>query len=149
MLQLISIASALSDASRVRALMALRGGELCLCQIIELLGLAPATVSKHMTLLRDAGLVETRKQGRWMYFRLAGAEPVTAEAGAALDWVCGCLERDEQLQEDGRRLKTILREKPEALCKRQLQRRGCCSSAPATPAEARWPRASRGRLKAR
>jgi len=51
--------------------MMLSGGELCACQIIEMLGLAPSTVSKHMSILRQAGLVETRKEGRWIYYRLA------------------------------------------------------------------------------
>ncbi len=72
MTDLVNVARALADESRVRALLALRGGELCLCQIIELLGLAPSTVSKHMDVLFRAGLVERRKEGRWHYFQLAG-----------------------------------------------------------------------------
>ena len=48
---------ALGDPQRVRALAALRGGELCLCRLIALLRLAPSTVSKHMSLLIQAGLV--------------------------------------------------------------------------------------------
>lgn len=82
MRDLLAITSALSDETRVRALMSLRGGELCVCQIIDLLGLAPSTVSKHMSLLHDAGLVERRKEGRWHYYRWAGrgAPPTVRQA---------------------------------------------------------------------
>lgn len=80
--EFVNIAKALGDESRARAVMALAGGELCLCQVIELLGLSPSTVSKHMSVLHQAGLVERRKDGRWHYYRLAGrgASPVVREA---------------------------------------------------------------------
>jgi DNA-binding transcriptional ArsR family regulator len=67
---LVEIAKALSDSHRVRAFMALRNGELCLCQLIELFKLAPSTVSKHMSILKQAGLVESRKDSRWVYYRI-------------------------------------------------------------------------------
>jgi len=78
----VTIAKALGDESRARALMALTSGELCLCQVIELLGLSPSTVSKHMSVLQHAGLIERRKDGRWHYYRLVGkdAPPVAREA---------------------------------------------------------------------
>ena len=56
----LAITKALSDANRVRVLMGLTTGELCVCQIIELLSLAPSSVSKHMSVLRQARLVESR-----------------------------------------------------------------------------------------
>ena len=80
MKEFLSITKAMGDESRLRALLALAGGELCLCQIIELLGLAPSTVSKHMAVLHHAGLVETRKQGRWIFYSLAEARPPLASA---------------------------------------------------------------------
>ena len=67
---LIKITKALSDPNRIRILIALKGGELCVCQIIELIGLAPSTVSKHIFLLKYAGFVESRKKGQWIYYRL-------------------------------------------------------------------------------
>ena len=67
---------ALSNPARLRIVAMLRGGELCACQIQAVLGLAPSTVSRHVAELRDAGLVTERKDGRWVYFRLApGADP--------------------------------------------------------------------------
>ena len=77
--RLLLVSRALSDESRLRVLMALSGGELCLCQLIELLGLAPSTVSKHMQLLQQAGLVDYRKQGRWRFYRLSDPETASPE----------------------------------------------------------------------
>lgn len=60
MLDFMAIAKALADENRVRLLLALQKQELCVCQLIELIGLAPSTVSKHMSILRQARLVEAR-----------------------------------------------------------------------------------------
>lgn len=80
--EFLTITKALSDESRVRCLLSLQQGELCLCQLIEVVNLAPATVSKHMQILWQAGLVERRKKGRWHFFRLAGndAKPMARQA---------------------------------------------------------------------
>ena len=81
MREFMAAAKALADENRVRVLLFLRDGkELCLCQIVEMLGLAPSTVSKHMAVLYQAGLVESRKEGRWIYYRLpaSGASPSAA-----------------------------------------------------------------------
>ncbi|MGH7214659.1 MAG: ArsR/SmtB family transcription factor [Tepidisphaeraceae bacterium] len=138
----LAITAALSDENRVRALLALRGGELCVCQIIELLGLAPSTVSKHVSLLRQAGLVDSRKDGRWMYYRLAGddAPPTVREA---LRFTLDVAPHSPRAREDARRLSAILKENPEDLCRRQAGRPECCSSAPETPVALRWPRGGR------
>lgn len=115
--EILSITKALADENRLRALYALQSGELCLCQIIELLGLAPSTVSRHMSILRQARLIEGRKEGRWMYYRLMGADvPVEIQKGIA--WICGALTKTERIQEDGRRLKKILRIDRGELCKK-------------------------------
>jgi len=68
--EFLTVHRALGDASRVRALVLLSHGELCLCELVDVLGLATSTVSKHMTELHRAGLVRRRKQGRWQFYRL-------------------------------------------------------------------------------
>ena len=103
----IQIAKALSDETRVRALMALRGRELCLCQLIDLLGLAPSTVSKHMTLLQQAGLVQRRKDGRWHFYRLADRETDTPEVQRSLDWALFSLEENAVIAQDAEALQTV------------------------------------------
>lgn len=149
----IAITNALSDPNRVRLVMALHGrGELCVCQLIELLELAPSTVSKHLSLLYAAGLLDGRKQRRWMYYRLAGTDALDG-VRAALRWTTTALANDPAVRADVDRLARILRHTPEELCKRQTARTlgrappaagsTCSSSAPATRAAARWPRAGR------
>jgi DNA-binding transcriptional ArsR family regulator len=103
MRELLDITKALSDETRVRALLALRDGELCLCHVIGLLELAPSTVSKHLDLLVRAGLVERRKEGRWAHFRLAGraAPPLVRQV---LRWVLESLGADGAIARDAKRL---------------------------------------------
>ncbi len=80
-------AKAVADRTRIRILKLLEGGELCVCQIVAVLGLAPATVSKHLSLLKGAGLLRARRDGRWAYYRLAdrGASPFVAGARGMID----------------------------------------------------------------
>mgnify|MGYP000943733300 CR=1 FL=1 len=95
------IAKALGDPQRLRALMALRGGEMCVCALIAFLKLAPSTVSKHMRVLEDAGLVVPRKVGRWVHYRLAGRS-APPEVRAILLAVCRALAHDQRLARDAR-----------------------------------------------
>ena len=108
MRECLAIAKALGDQQRVRALMFLRRGELCLCQIIRLLKLSPSTVSKHMAILNQAGLVEARKKGRWVYYRLPGKRAHTCVVGA-IRWLKGCLVKDPQIRADEKHLKVVHR----------------------------------------
>ena len=115
MKEFMSVAKALADENRVRVLTFLRSGELCVCQVVEMLGLAPSTVSKHMAILQQAGLVESRKEGRWVYYRLAerGAPPCVRDA---IRWVHKGLERDPQVLADAKRLAKVCKMSKEDLC---------------------------------
>jgi len=114
--QLMAVTKALADENRVRMLAALRRGELCVCQLIALLELAPSTVSKHMSILKNAGLVDSRKQGRWVYYRLADKD-TSPEASSALKWAMKQIEGLEQIEHDNARLEEILNTEPEILCR--------------------------------
>ena len=103
MRQVLTIAKAIGDESRARALLALRDGELCLCQIIDLLKLSPSTVSKHMDLLQQAGLVERRKEGRWHYFRLANHQ-ATPVVRRAITWILESLQDEPVVVGDAKKL---------------------------------------------
>ncbi|MBD3419265.1 MAG: metalloregulator ArsR/SmtB family transcription factor [Chitinivibrionales bacterium] len=99
--QLNKAGMAFSDPNRVRAFMALRNGELCVCQLIELLKLAPSTVSKHMSVLKDAGLVLSRKDSRWVYYRIPDKDTgtfISALTGIVADY----LERDLTIKRDAK-----------------------------------------------
>jgi ArsR family transcriptional regulator len=121
MREFMNIAKALGDEHRVRTLLALRRGELCVCQITELFGLAPSTVSKHLSILNQARLVTARKEGRWMYYALPGRD-APAAVRQALDWVRQSLSATPRAGEDNKRLQHVLRMDPAALCKRQCRR---------------------------
>ncbi|SRR5258708_6066726 len=118
MREVLNITKALADANRVRALLALREGELCVCQITELFGLAPSTISKHLSILHQAGLVESRKEGRWIYYRLPRNGAARAVRNA-IRWLEKSLANAPRISEDNHRLKKILKMNPVELCKRQ------------------------------
>lgn len=117
MYDLMAVTKALADENRVRLLAALEGGELCVCQLIELIGLAPSTVSKHLSILRGARLIEGRKNGRWMYYRLTD-ERVPTAAKTALEWLLAALKDRPRILEDRRRLGQVMKTVPEELCRR-------------------------------
>ena len=118
MRELMNITKALADENRLRMLLALQPGELCVCQLTELLGLAMSTVSKHLSVLYQAGLVTVRKEGRWMYYSLPGKGAPTA-AREAVGWVRRSLAGSERMAEDAKRLKKVLAMDLGELCKRQ------------------------------
>lgn len=117
----VRVTKALSDAQRLRILMMLRGGELCVCQIVEALGLAASTVSKHLSILATADLVLSRKDGRWAYYHLP--DP-TADGfpQPALDWLGDMLRADERIKQDAKKLKSVTADDPEDVCRRQRPR---------------------------
>ncbi len=73
---------ALADPCRLQVLEALAGGERCVCELTEELGLAQSRLSFHLKVLRDAGLLSDRHSGRWVYYRL---RPEALEA--LQDWL--------------------------------------------------------------
>ena len=109
----MAVLKALADENRVRLLLALRAGELCVCQLIVLLDLAPSTVSKHLALLKQAGLIEARKEGRWIHYRPAAGRV----AAAARSWLERLLADSAAIERDRRRLAAIREMDPEELCR--------------------------------
>ena len=120
MREFMAITKALSDPGRVRILLSLRRGELCVCQITELFGLATSTVSKHLSILSQAGLIVSRKTERWVYYRLPD-KAATVAVREALDWVLKSLGKTEEATADAAKLKKILKIDPVELCRRR-----CC-----------------------
>ena len=118
MREFMAVTKALSDPNRVRVLLALEQGELCVCQITELFGFAPSTVSKHLSILHQAGLIVSRKTERWVYYRL----PHKAAPGPvrdALGWVHKSLSKTDEALADGKKLKKILATDLAEICRRQ------------------------------
>ncbi len=93
---------ALADPTRVRILGLLAAGEVCVCHLHESLRLSQPLVSRHLAYLRRAGLVETRKEGLWVHYRLA---PVGDDVTQTLlDAVYHCVGHLAIVAEDGKRL---------------------------------------------
>lgn len=67
---------ALGHPARLRILAMLQGGELCVCQVTAVLGLATSTVSQHLNDLKRAGLISERKEGRWVHYALQDSDEV-------------------------------------------------------------------------
>lgn len=113
----LSVTKALADGNRLRVIMALATGEeLCACQIIELLGLSPATVSRHMGVLLQGGLVTSHKEGRWVIYRLSPRFPK-----GLLKWLESDLGQTPEIRADRIQLDSILASDREELCR--VQRR--------------------------
>ena len=100
------VSRSIADTTRVRILKMLAPGELCVCQITAILGLAPATVSKHLSLLNVADLLSKRKEGRWVYYRLSSHD-YNPYAQSILNLLEGILDDDPVIAEDKMRLDKI------------------------------------------
>lgn len=121
--KLILLFKALSDRNRVRALAALTAyEELCACQITELLQVTGATASRHMGILIQAGIVTSRKDGRWVYYRLNRKH---AKHRPILNWLKRELADDPEIEVDLKRLRRIVASDPVELCRRQ-RGEACC-----------------------
>lgn len=123
-----TVAKAVADPSRVRILKLLEGGELCVCQITTVLDLAPATVSKHLAGLKTAGLLQQRRDGKWVYYRLADRD-FNAYARSFLALVGASLADDPTMAEDRRVLAQVNAVPVQLLC--DQGRAALSSNAPA------------------
>ena len=112
----VDVLKALAHPVRLRLIAMVRGGELCVCQMTAVLELAASTVSAHLADLKRAGLVEERKDGRWVFHRLAGDEA----ARSHLDPVWRSIARDPQVESDARVLRELRRVSVEELCRVDL-----------------------------
>lgn len=103
---------ALADRTRLRILNLLRGGERCVCDLVDTLGAPQPSVSRHLAVLRRAGLVRARREGAWMHYRLA------EECEGLLRRLYECIEECgascAELERDEKRIQKVLRA------------RGCC-----------------------
>lgn len=94
---------ALSDRNRLRVVAALmHSKELCACHLVELLGVSGATASRHMELLIRSGLIKSRKDGRWVHYKLSTEFPEPI-----FQWLEEKLPTDPVIKADLKKLKKI------------------------------------------
>ena len=121
--KLISVFKALSDRNRLRVFAALMTHEeLCACQITELLQVTGATASRHMGVMLSAGLIESRKDGRWVYYQL---RTDNISFASIQEWIQYEFEQNSVIQADKKLLEEITSCEPEEICRRQRGEE-CC-----------------------
>src|SRR5687768_14172618 len=89
---------AFSDPTRLRILHLLQAGELCVNDLVEIINVPQPTASRHLAYLRRAELVVTRKEGQWIYYRLAHARNEFHEK--LLECLTECFAEVRELRED-------------------------------------------------
>jgi ArsR family transcriptional regulator, arsenate/arsenite/antimonite-responsive transcriptional repressor len=112
--EMVEAAKAFADPTRVRILAALRRGELCVCELSDALGVTQSTLSTHLQVIRDAGLVQTRRDGKWIYYA------VRAEADQLLESLFGffakTVKNDPAIRRDKEQLAARLKERKGGAC---------------------------------
>jgi|SRR5208282_2031620 len=108
---LVNVFKALSDETRLRTLKLLEDGELCVCDIVAALDMVQPKVSFHLKILKDAGLVKDRKQGKWIHYSIHDSDMFKRFL------IHSVLEKisSESVREDQRRLNEF-RKKKNGLC---------------------------------
>lgn len=106
----VNIFKALSDPNRIRIMKMVIERELCMCEVREILDLSNSTVSKHLTILRDAGLLLDAKDGKWVNFRLNDTtdQPLIR---SVIRLLRNSFDDDERIIDDLKKVRTVDRKK--------------------------------------
>jgi ArsR family transcriptional regulator, arsenate/arsenite/antimonite-responsive transcriptional repressor len=122
MQDILNIFKALSEETRLRVLKLLEHGELCVCDIVAALDMIQPKVSFHLAVLKEAGLIKDRKQGKWTHYSIADTDMFRRFL------LLSTLERisAETVAEDGTRLKDFLKTKHQKATIVSLPNRTAC-----------------------
>ncbi len=99
---LVKLFAALADPTRLRLLNLMNGREVCVCYFVEILKQSQPKISRHLAYLRRAGIVEARREGKWMHYRIE--RPDDTRAASILDATLKSFETDRNMQADLARL---------------------------------------------
>jgi ArsR family transcriptional regulator, arsenate/arsenite/antimonite-responsive transcriptional repressor len=102
LIELETFFMALADKTRLRLLNLMRDGEICVCFFTEVLEESQPKISRHLAYLRNAGLVEARRDGKWMHYKII--EPTNQIAANILRETLASLQTQADLQQDYARL---------------------------------------------
>ena len=106
MRELLIILKAISNPVRLRIMKLLENDELCVCYIVKAIGLKQPTISKHLNILKNAGLVRDRKEGLWVYYKLS-KENINKYNIVTNNFLTKCLNDDQFILNDKKRLNNI------------------------------------------
>jgi ArsR family transcriptional regulator len=112
--ELVLTAKAFADSTRVRILALIRSGELCVCELSDALQLTQSTLSTHLQVIREAALVETRKEGRWIYYSIHPAKQKLVDS--FFGFFTEAVKKDPTTRRDSRNLKARLKERKDGAC---------------------------------
>jgi ArsR family transcriptional regulator, arsenate/arsenite/antimonite-responsive transcriptional repressor len=120
--EILTIFKALSEETRLRILKLLENGELCVCDIVAALDTIQPKVSFHLSVLKEAGLIKDRKQGKWVHYRMNDEDMFRRFL------LLSALERisAETVSEDTRRLQDFLKTKHQKANAVSLSDRAVC-----------------------
>jgi len=93
---------ALADKTRLRLLNLMRDGEICVCFFTEVLNESQPKISRHLAYLRNAGIVEARRDGKWMHYKIV--EPENDQAATVLQDTLDWLASEEEMRKDYEKL---------------------------------------------
>jgi ArsR family transcriptional regulator len=99
---LVKLFAALADPTRLRLLNLMNGREVCVCYFVEILKQGQPKISRHLAYLRRAGIVEARREGKWMHYRIE--RPQDTRAASILDAALKSFETNRDMQADLERL---------------------------------------------
>jgi ArsR family transcriptional regulator, arsenate/arsenite/antimonite-responsive transcriptional repressor len=106
----VNVFKALSDPNRIRIVKMLGERQLCMCEVREMLTLSNSTVSKHLTILRNADLLLDSKEGKWVNFRLNDKSEFRF-IRSVISLIKNSFEDDEAIQEDLKKVHRVNRKK--------------------------------------
>ena len=98
----VRLLAALADPTRLRLLNLMDGREVCVCYFVEILKQGQPKISRHLAYLRRAGIVEARREGKWMHYRIE--RPADAGAASILDATLASFNGNREMQSDLARL---------------------------------------------
>jgi ArsR family transcriptional regulator len=99
---LVQLFAAFADPIRLRLLNLMDGREVCVCYLVEILQLSQPKISRHLAYLRRAGIVDSRREGKWIHYRIE--RPADPRAAAILDATLKSFAADRAMQADRARL---------------------------------------------
>jgi ArsR family transcriptional regulator len=115
----VNILKALSDKNRLKIIYALmETDELCACQITEILKVKGATASRHLAVLSGVDLLESRKDGRWVYYRIS-YDFFLERNNELYQWIKHEKINSEEFKNEHKNIFHILKQDPEVICRKQ------------------------------
>lgn len=114
MKDLVKVFKAVADPNRIRILKMLQQKKMCVCELAAVLGITQPSVSRHLSMMRDAGLVRDERDGQWINYELCG-EKLNQYAPIIMGHIKSWINDNPRIKEDAAKIKHLNREK---LCKK-------------------------------